>query len=175
MKWNEYLVESARFENKTLNAPQLQSNAILGLMGEMGELADLFKKFWYHDHPENREHVLKESGDILWYLALYCRGRQCRIDRERVAHITQTWPESRDIKQFLLIMQSAFTNLLNSRSDPWLEEVNAVSIAGAVGCIASIYDSSLEEVMDMNITKLSARYPDGFSTEASLHRKEGDI
>ena len=30
----------------------------------------------------------------------------------------------------------------------------------------------LEEIFRMNLEKLSARYPDGFSTERSLHRKE---
>ena len=34
---------------------------------------------------------------------------------------------------------------------------------------------TLEEVMQMNIDKLKARYPEGFDSEKSLHRKEGDI
>lgn len=34
---------------------------------------------------------------------------------------------------------------------------------------------TLEEVMSMNITKLSARYPDHFDPEKSIHRKEGDL
>ena len=33
----------------------------------------------------------------------------------------------------------------------------------------------MEEIMEMNIEKLKARYPDGFDSEHSLHRKEGDI
>lgn len=33
----------------------------------------------------------------------------------------------------------------------------------------------LEDVMHINIEKLMARYPDGFDTEHSLHRQEGDI
>lgn len=33
----------------------------------------------------------------------------------------------------------------------------------------------LEEIMQMNIDKLLARYPDGFDAEHSLHRKVGDI
>lgn len=33
----------------------------------------------------------------------------------------------------------------------------------------------LEDVMQMNIDKLIARYPDGFSADKSLHRKEGDV
>lgn len=34
----------------------------------------------------------------------------------------------------------------------------------------------LSDIMQMNIDKLSARYPDGhFDTDKSMHRKEGDI
>lgn len=33
---------------------------------------------------------------------------------------------------------------------------------------------SLEDVAVLNITKLKARYPDGFDTERSLHRRAGD-
>lgn len=33
----------------------------------------------------------------------------------------------------------------------------------------------LEDVMQLNIEKLQARFPDGFSVERSLNRKEGDI
>lgn len=34
---------------------------------------------------------------------------------------------------------------------------------------------TLDDVMWENVKKLRARYPDGFSTERSLHREEGDI
>lgn len=40
-------------------------------------------------------------------------------------------------------------------------------------CTACGWD--LGEVAQMNIDKLKARYPEGFSTERSLHRKAGDI
>lgn len=33
----------------------------------------------------------------------------------------------------------------------------------------------LEEIMQMNIDKLRARFPEGFEEEKSLHRKDGDI
>lgn len=34
---------------------------------------------------------------------------------------------------------------------------------------------SLETIFKMNIDKLKARYPDGFNTDLSVHRKTGDI
>lgn len=59
--------------------------------------------------------------------------------------------------------------------DSDMEQMNAMSVYTDIAAVANFYDSTIEEVMDMNIKKLSARYPDGFSTEKSLHRKEGDI
>ena len=40
-------------------------------------------------------------------------------------------------------------------------------------CTAQGWD--LGEVMQLNIDKLKARYPDGFDADHSLHRKEGDV
>lgn len=36
-------------------------------------------------------------------------------------------------------------------------------------------DLDMDDVMHTNIDKLKARYPEGFSADRSLHRKEGDI
>lgn len=41
--------------------------------------------------------------------------------------------------------------------------------------ICDAWNFDLSETMRMNIDKLIARYPDGFSAEKSLNRKEGDI
>ena len=34
---------------------------------------------------------------------------------------------------------------------------------------------NLEEIMQMNIDKLKARYPEGFDTDRANHREEGDV
>lgn len=34
---------------------------------------------------------------------------------------------------------------------------------------------TLDEIMEANIEKLKARYPEGFEAERSIHRAEGDI
>lgn len=36
-------------------------------------------------------------------------------------------------------------------------------------------DVDMDMVMQMNIDKLKARYPDGFDADHSLHRAEGDV
>lgn len=41
--------------------------------------------------------------------------------------------------------------------------------------ICTALDMGLDDVMETNINKLHARYPNGFEVDKSLHRAEGDI
>lgn len=45
-------------------------NAVLGLSGETGEVADILKKHMYQGHDLDLEHIAEELGDVAWYLAL---------------------------------------------------------------------------------------------------------
>ena len=53
------------------------------------------------------------------------------------------------------------------------KELGDVSWYVALAADAIGYD--LETIFQMNIDKLRARYPNGFETDRSVHRKEGDI
>jgi NTP pyrophosphatase (non-canonical NTP hydrolase) len=44
----------------------------LGLTGEAGEVADAIKKSVFHRHPFDRDELIKELGDVLWYVAALC-------------------------------------------------------------------------------------------------------
>ena len=55
-------------------------NFALGLTGESGEVADLIKKAKFQGHGLNREGVIKELGDVLWYVALGCEIIGTNID-----------------------------------------------------------------------------------------------
>lgn len=45
-------------------------NVGMGLAGEAGECADIVKKYLYQGHPLDRKEMIKELGDVAWYLAL---------------------------------------------------------------------------------------------------------
>ena len=113
MTINEYQEAALRTANMEAykNDTDMLLNGILGLTGESGECSDMIKKHLYQGHSIDREHLVKELGDIAWYLAVS---------------------------------------------------------ANALG-----YD--LESVLQMNVDKLKKRYPEGFSVERSLHRKEDDV
>ena len=83
----------------------------MGLCGDSGEAIDIVKKWLMQGHDLDKEHLIKELGDIAWYLAE----------------------------------------------------------------AATALDVPLETVLQGNLDKLRQRFPNGFNTEASVHRKKDDI
>ena len=96
-----------------INIPRVLTSAI-GMLAESGEFTEVLKKMIFQGKPLNEEqrfHMKRELGDILWY---------------------------------------------------WIQ-----------GCMALGYTP--DEVMDENIKKLEARYPNGFEVARSETREIGDI
>lgn len=56
---------------------------VLGLNGEAGEVAELFKKAIRKQAPIDVKHLKEELGDVLWYLSQL--ASVCNIDLEEVA------------------------------------------------------------------------------------------
>lgn len=67
---NDYQEAAVRTANKNLDSLQQLQNGLMGLNGESGEVIDLLKKHLFQGHPLDVEHIAKELGDIVWYLAI---------------------------------------------------------------------------------------------------------
>ena len=107
MTGNEYQRLAMTTLNPTLSKKDVLINGVMGLCGESGEAIDIVKKHLHQGHPLDKEKLVKELGDIAWYLA-----------------------------------ETAYA-----------------------------LDVDLDEVLEGNIAKLKARYPEGFDTEKSIHRE----
>ena len=108
MTINEYQQLAMRTLNPALDKKDVLINGVMGLCGESGEAIDLVKKHLAQGHALDREALIKELGDVAWYLA-----------------------------------ETAYA-----------------------------LDVPLEEVLERNIAKLKARYPQGFDTARSENRME---
>ena len=108
MNVNEYQREAMTLLNPEIPDTDVLLNALMGLCGESGEAIDLMKKHRFQGHPLDREKMIKELGDVAWYLAEAATG--LGID--------------------------------------------------------------LSEILQRNLDKLHARYPQGFSSDRSQTREE---
>ena len=66
---NEYQRMAMRSLNPELNKHDALINGVMGLCGEAGETIDLVKKHLHQGHELDREKLIKELGDVAWYLA----------------------------------------------------------------------------------------------------------
>lgn len=111
MDVNEYQKSAMKTLNSMLDKKDVLINSVMGLCGESGEAIDIVKKWLMQGHDLDKEHLIKELGDIAWYLAE----------------------------------------------------------------AATALDVPLETVFQGNLDKLRRRFPNGFDTQASVHRKKDDI
>lgn len=71
----------------------------LGLAGESGEVADSVKKLLYQGHRLDHMHMVKELGDVLWYLVLACNALDCTLEdvmNVNVAKLHERYPDGFD-------------------------------------------------------------------------------
>lgn len=88
MTFDEYM-EAARRTMKRAPGEEIDDNLhlavmALGLAGEAGEVADMVKKLIGHGHHFDHDALVKELGDVLWYVAAVadCYG----LSLETIAH-----------------------------------------------------------------------------------------
>ena len=107
MHANDYQKEALRTLNPALEKRDVLIKGVMGLCGEAGECIDIVKKHLAQGHALDREKLLKELGDVAWYLA-----------------------------------ETAYA-----------------------------LDADLDTVLQGNLDKLRARYPEGFDVQQSVNRK----
>ena len=69
MEINEYQDLAMRTLNPALSKKDVLINGVMGLCGEAGEAIDIVKKHLAQGHALDREKLIKELGDVAWYLA----------------------------------------------------------------------------------------------------------
>ena len=79
MTGNEYQDLAARTINKGLTFEEQKFHALHGMVGEIGEIHSIYQKM-YQGHAFEVDHVKKEFGDLLWFIAEYCTAKGWSLD-----------------------------------------------------------------------------------------------
>lgn len=117
--------------------------------------------------PALAEHVKKEKGDLWWMLAEIATANKIELDN--LVYYRDFYPYMTiltTIGEISGIYQKTYQGHEICRQDLHLYLRHFAH---------ELYDDETEEIWQMNINKLAARYPNGFDPERSLHRAEGDI
>jgi NTP pyrophosphatase (non-canonical NTP hydrolase) len=148
---------------------------MMGLAGEVGELANKVKKLMRGDDSTANEDILAECGDLLWYSAMlidelgfndfgdlplkkFNKHKTLWVNKSDSETYIETWCAELFIRTGELFAEyrvlAIFPKLQNHRDI-------FIGMAGAViHCVAKIAvncDSSLEDVANRNIAKLESR------------------
>lgn len=97
---NVYQRMAARTSN-TEGADKI-CNGCLGLAGECGEVIDLYKKHRFQGHTLDKEKMVEELGDVLWYCAEIASGLGVELGevaRRNVEKLRRRYPEGFDAER----------------------------------------------------------------------------
>ena len=81
--------------NPALSQKDVLINGVMGLCGESGEAIDIVKKHLAQGHPLDREKLIKELGDIAWYLAETAYALEVPLSRvleENIEKLRKRYP-----------------------------------------------------------------------------------
>lgn len=77
-------------------------NACLGMSGEVGELNDMVKKVIFHEKELDEIHLMKELGDVMWYVAMFCSSMGWNLDeilQMNIEKLKNRYPEGFDVNR----------------------------------------------------------------------------
>lgn len=74
----------------------------LGLSGESGEVLDIIKKWIFHEAILDLDHLEKELGDVMWYVALLCDSFGFDLDevmQKNIDKLKARYPKGFDVER----------------------------------------------------------------------------
>lgn len=103
MTLNEYQHQAARTISEELLPHEIESHALHGMTSEIGEIHGLFQKV-YQGHEVNGEHLKKELGDLMWFIAEYCTACDWSLEdiaRMNIEKLKARYPDGFDAERSL--------------------------------------------------------------------------
>ncbi len=191
MNFKEY----AELARRTLNNKGHKLNilhAITGIVTELGELADAYKRHIWYEEELDKVNVAEEVGDILWYIAVF--ATELNISHKIDFDLSEDMlpPAEGDIGKSSEHCLISILTLTNENS----QFINSYDYAfnhskAHLDSLSEFYESSelelkgfmtwfkglcidmsvdIEQSAIRNIEKLKKRFPEKFSEEAAINR-----
>lgn len=103
MTGNEYQNLAKRTINEKLYNFELEKHALYGMSSEIGEINAIYQKM-FQGHEFDEEHIKKELGDLLWFIAEYCTAMGFDLDdilEMNINKLKSRYPDGFEIQKSL--------------------------------------------------------------------------
>jgi len=138
------------------NAERIQ-HSLMGIVTELGELTDIFKRHIYYGKDIDKEHLVEELGDLFWYLALGFEITSASVPEDNRLTITNP------VCAIMTGLESitAFTRPFDVR----IKQVYKMAWQ-----VATLQGLDYEDILVKNLAKLRKRYGDSFDADRAINR-----
>ena len=164
MNWKEYSALSRSTERPDTEENKL-FHSLLGMGGEF--FSEIFTDQIYMSQLEKSE-IIKELGDFMWYFAAYCKNKNIEPEYKKID----------DRKWYLPYVIGCIFEYEKKRVFYEREE-DVIYVTELINQLYSRFSdlclnlhTNIDEVLDTNINKLKARYPEGFTIKDAEAKKD---
>ena len=152
-------------------------HAAVGMITELGELADAYKRHEIYGKPLDSANALEEAGDFCWYLILHMSLTGVHLDKlAGEGDKNRQFLVPSEAHRYLLCLTACATTFmistgaLNDEDYASMNQQLCGEALFAIGRLAELNGSSLGQVLQTNIDKLALRYGDKYSDYKALNR-----
>ena len=180
MKLLEYKGLALRTAAKSDSKHQDLMHAASGLVTEIGEIVDQYKRAIFYKKEYDLTHLLEEVGDVMWYLALALEATGTDLTFTEEKDLGEEAVGSMPLESILakLVYNAAavfscsftYTNTAEQEAMSGHYGYYLKNILLNIRFFCAKMSIDYEESKVKNIAKLKARYPEGFSEEAAVNR-----
>jgi len=157
----------------TLTENELIKNFALCIFEKCGEVSGVIKKYLFHGHELDREKLIKELGDLLWYFTAICNIKENNLlalyNETNNSHFID-YPDFESEIYLMKILQDKSYEISTLFFNNSNNQYYLYSFLNSYLEFINVYDITLAEIMQANTDKLRARYKDKFTFEESKNR-----
>jgi NTP pyrophosphatase (non-canonical NTP hydrolase) len=154
-KLKEYQLQAMRTCVDLGNYKNNKLHMKMGVITEIGEIIDIFKKNLAYGKPIDIVNLGEEIADVQWYLSNFATLSDSELD---LSHFNEDYQ--------LLTELDVFNLLFEIVTEPLEYSLNTFNLIH----IAKYYNLDYAKLLDNNIAKLKVRFPEKFTEEAALNR-----
>lgn len=175
---------AARRTAKKMHVDDAFKHAALGLGSDMGEVASLLKAKLVYNDPIVRPKLVKELGDVTWFISYACDIFGVGMEEIVFFQITDhRYMPSRNLlatsvywTMMGLKVAGDFNDLIAGGCDQAAHKaIGILMLAKLYVCVCQVafkHDIEIEEVFLENIAKLLKRFPLGYNDQDAIARAD---